>query len=54
MEKSIYTIELIKQAILDDTRAYLMHENIQVDAVESEAEGQACVTVGLVIEGLSY
>lgn len=55
MEKSIYTIEFIKQAILDDTRAYLMTPDITVDVQETKLEDDTeCISVGILIGGLSY
>lgn len=52
--KSIYTIEIIKKSIEDDTKAYLLTDEVIVDAVESESEGKDCVSVGILIHGLSY
>lgn len=52
--KSIYTIEFIKQAILDDTRAFLMTPDVEVDVQETVSEGIPTVSVGILIGGLSY
>ncbi len=53
--KSIYTIEFIKQSILDDTRAYLMTPDVTVDVQETKLEDETeCISVGILIGGLSY
>lgn len=53
--KSIYTIEFIKQSILDDTRAYLMTPDVTVDVQETKIEDDTeCISVGILIGGLSY